>query len=173
MTAALKRVLGALFFGGFTTSPLFTRLRFSVIAGTARISASPSLIGLDQLAPMARSMSLRWSGASSGSQGSVGIRAAAASSSSSSAVIISMPETPSTAAWCILASSAKLPGGTPSMASSPSMNQVSQSGRDMSSGVDINWLASAKNCSRVPGAGTEACRTWNSMSKSPSLIQYG
>ena len=59
------------------------------------------------------------------------------------AVVISIPETPSIEAWWPTLTRAKLPGGTPSTLSRPSMTYTSHNGRAMSSGREISravWM---------------------------------
>ena len=89
------------------------------------------------------------------------------------ASLISAPDTPSMAAWCILLATAKLPLGMPSMLSSPSMTVNSHSGRSRSSGRECNRAVWMQSCRQSPGAGSAMWRTWNSRSKSGSSIHHG
>ena len=57
--------------------------------------------------------------------------------------------------------------------STPSITYSSHSGRDRSSGRAWIRQTTSASCCGVPGAGTAWWRTWKSMSKSGSSIQYG
>ena len=79
----------------------------------------------------------------------------------------SAPDIPSTAAWCILVSSATRPSR------SPWMTYSSHSGRARSSGRATIRATCSASCWSSPGAGSASSRTWNSRSNASSSTQYG
>ena len=79
----------------------------------------------------------------------------------------SVPATPSTIAWCVLASMAQR------SSSSPSTTQISQSGLDRSKRCDITRPTSLRSSDSPPGAGRAVWRRWYSMLKWGSSTHTG
>ena len=79
----------------------------------------------------------------------------------------SVPEIPSTNAWCVLASIAQRPS------SRPSTTQISHSGLERSSCCAITRPTSLRSSLSPPGAGSAVWRRWYSMLKCGSSTQTG
>ena len=79
----------------------------------------------------------------------------------------SVPETPSTSAWCVLANTAQR------RSSRPSTTQISQSGLERSSGCAMTRPTSLRSSLSPPGDGNAVCRRWYSMLKCTSSTHTG
>ncbi len=79
----------------------------------------------------------------------------------------SVPEMPSTNAWCVLASMAQRPS------SRPSTTQISQSGLERSSCCAMTRPTSLRSSLSPPGEGSAVWRRWYSMLKCGSSTQTG
>ena len=79
----------------------------------------------------------------------------------------SVPETPSTNAWCVLANIAHRPS------SRFSTTQISHSGLERSSCCAMTRPTSLRNSLSPPGDGSAVCRRWYSMLKYGSSTQTG
>ena len=89
--------------------------------GTVRATTRPKCIGRVALFTVARPSSVNGLGSSSPRQVSTVAGGSAVGVRSWMALVISMPDMPSIAAWCVFCRRAKLPRGTPSTLSRPSI----------------------------------------------------
>ncbi len=130
--------------------------RFAALSGwrTAPSARSASFSGAAASSVAPRVSSSVVLGAACGCQPSSAGAGSGIGSRSKSTVPMSTPAIPSTAAWCVLVSSAKR------SRSSPCTSHISHSGLERSSCWEKTRAVSSFSCSSPPGSGSAVWRMW-------------